>query len=95
MQDGEEEAIQLTLVPLRPGALFLPSVAIRPLPSSNYPLSCETQHLNAAAVSIVTETEAEAELTTSPFRPIFLQNIEVLPIASQSLFVLDLDGIVV
>ncbi|ORY76938.1 trafficking protein particle complex subunit 10 [Leucosporidium creatinivorum] len=70
-KDGEETAIRLTLVPLRAGALFLPSVAIRPISPSRHPLSCETQHLNAAT------------------------NIEVLPTASQGLFVLDLDGIVV
>lgn len=51
VQDGEETAIRLTLVPLRAGALFLPSVAIRPLTVTRHPLSCETQHLNAATAS--------------------------------------------
>lgn len=50
LRQDVETKIPLTLIPLRPGALFLPSVAIRSL-SRGTPISCETQHLNAATVS--------------------------------------------
>ncbi|KAL8287387.1 hypothetical protein RQP46_003839 [Phenoliferia psychrophenolica] len=43
---GKETVIPLTLIPLRPGSLFLPSMSIRPaLPSDT--TTCETQHANA------------------------------------------------
>lgn len=45
-QDGVPIEIELTIIPLRPGALFLPSITIRPL-STDGGLTCETQHLNA------------------------------------------------
>ncbi|BGP18137.1 hypothetical protein JCM10213v2_006192 [Rhodosporidiobolus nylandii] len=45
-QNDTELSIPLTFVPLRPAALFLPSVAIQPL--SNELISCETQHVTAA-----------------------------------------------
>lgn len=48
MQDGVETKVLLTLIPLRAGALFLPSVTIRPLVSTDSMLTCETQHINAA-----------------------------------------------
>ncbi|GAA5867425.1 hypothetical protein JCM8547_007499 [Rhodosporidiobolus lusitaniae] len=47
-QDDEELSIPLTLIPLRPSALFLPSIAIQPLASSNVFVTCETQHVTAA-----------------------------------------------
>ena len=54
-RQGEEVVIDLVLVPVRAGRLFLPSVAIRPVDDGGgqgqgegrAPLGCETQHLNA------------------------------------------------
>ncbi|GAA6024476.1 hypothetical protein JCM10207_004507 [Rhodosporidiobolus poonsookiae] len=43
-----ELSVRLVLVPLRPAALFMPSVAIQPLSASNEFISCETQHSTAA-----------------------------------------------
>ncbi|GAA5977541.1 hypothetical protein JCM10908_005008 [Rhodotorula pacifica] len=51
-REGQEHALQLSLVPLVPGALFLPSLAIQPTepPTPNSaPITCETQHVTAAA----------------------------------------------
>lgn len=49
--------ILLTLIPLRAGSLFLPSITIRPLISLSggmgedpYPISCETQNSTAARI---------------------------------------------
>lgn len=47
-EENEETEIILTLIPLRPGDLFLPSVAITTSPIKSDPSwTCETQHLNA------------------------------------------------
>ncbi|BGP50119.1 hypothetical protein JCM10450v2_006030 [Rhodotorula kratochvilovae] len=53
-QDGVALTIPLTLIPLRPSSLFLPSVSITALPSPSAPsgahslIACETQHVTAA-----------------------------------------------
>ncbi|GAA5990656.1 hypothetical protein JCM11641_001264 [Rhodosporidiobolus odoratus] len=48
-KEGNEVSLSLVLVPLRSGALFLPSVAVQAAPraASRY-VSCETQHITAA-----------------------------------------------
>lgn len=87
MQDGQAYTVNIVLVPLRPGALFLPSAAIRPLSPSHATLTCETQHLNAAAVSVIlSSTRSQADL-------LLFQTLEVLPgaSASRSLYVLEQD----
>ena len=50
-QDGQLLSIPLTLIPLRPSSLFLPSISITPFsPPGAAPqlIACETQHLTAA-----------------------------------------------
>lgn len=51
-QDDVELSVPLVLVPLRPAALFLPSVAIHTVQSARSGVSsqitCETQHVTAA-----------------------------------------------
>ncbi|TNY22449.1 hypothetical protein DMC30DRAFT_415110, partial [Rhodotorula diobovata] len=52
--DGQSVTIPLTLVPLRPSSLFLPSVSITPLAAAAAAgpprelVTCETQHVTAA-----------------------------------------------
>lgn len=51
-REGEEHSARLSLVPLIPGALFLPSLVVQPAGSASVitsmPVSCETQHVTAA-----------------------------------------------
>ncbi|GAA5860671.1 hypothetical protein JCM3774_006246 [Rhodotorula dairenensis] len=50
-REGEQHTVQLSLVPLVPGALFLPSLAIQPAApnkADSVPITCETQHVTAA-----------------------------------------------
>lgn len=48
-QNGKDTNITLTLIPLRAGSLFLPSLSIRPAVVSDS-ITCETQHANAATM---------------------------------------------
>ncbi|TKA56715.1 hypothetical protein B0A53_01910 [Rhodotorula sp. CCFEE 5036] len=51
-REGDEHSSRLSLVPLVPGALFLPSLVIQPAESASTPatppVTCETQHITAA-----------------------------------------------
>lgn len=71
-REGDEHSARLSLVPLVPGALFLPSLVVQPAePASTIttmPITCETQHVTAAVTVEVLPVKHRAtfEIPSSP-----------------------------
>ncbi|KWU42169.1 hypothetical protein RHOSPDRAFT_36290 [Rhodotorula sp. JG-1b] len=68
-REGDEHSARLSLVPLVPGALFLPSLVVQPAePASTIttmPITCETQHVTAA-VTVEVLPSSIAQLSRYP-----------------------------
>ena len=84
-QTDDEHPINLTLVPLRAGTLFLPTIQVSPV---EHNLSSETQNVDAASVSDNKESPTRSGFDHVPRA---CQSIEVLPTSAQGVFMLEPD----